>query len=156
MHNNSNCPPFQLFVAREVQAVSAVCSIHYCHKQRLSYKAYNCKMHTWGPHWGTALQCRFDSIKYGCHTGGALCGPNGITLNVYFFCWDKKRNFVPTGWVHRYLMIPRTSIKANEIQPAMTLTKFVNGVVASWHGTFKGKSDGIEVAVANVHSLYKI
>ena len=73
-----------------------------------------------------------------------------------FFLLGQKKDFVPTGWVHRYLMIPRTSIKANEKLPAMILTKFVNGIVASWHGTFKGKSDGIEVAVANVHSLYNI
>ena len=25
------------------------------------------QIHTWSLHWGTALQCRFDNTKYGCH-----------------------------------------------------------------------------------------
>ena len=57
----------QWFDMQDVQAMSATYAYSISHKQNLLYQALQCKMHTWGLHWHTALKCKFNNTKYGCH-----------------------------------------------------------------------------------------
>ena len=68
----------------------------------------------------------------------------------------KKGELATVDWVHRDLMIPRASVKTDEIQSAMTFTKVINGIVASWYGVSKGESDCIESVIAYAHPPSKL
>ena len=64
-------------------------------------------------------------------------------MSVHFLVWVKKYKLARIRWIHKDLIISRTSVKGDEMEPTVTSPKVVISVIRSRDKILKRECDGI-------------